>query len=96
MRKGCTDYFGAFEIHGTKNIKHPEQQHMVAIHPHGPTAFSRMYFIGGFRELLKGQVTNDVSCIFGILTPTLIGITKFTQPPFLSQKLAYPPSTPEC
>merc|ERR1712241_816137 len=53
VRRGCIDYFGTFEIRGAENIAHPERQHMVAIHPHGPTAFSRMHFYCGFRDLLK-------------------------------------------
>ena len=72
MRRGCADYFGAFDICGAENIKDPERQYMVGIHPHGPMAFSRMYFISGFRDLFKGPITNDVSCIFlGFLTPYL-------------------------
>jgi len=53
IRRGCADYFGAFEIRGAENIKHPERQHFVALHPHGPTAFSRIHFLCGFRDLLR-------------------------------------------
>lgn len=53
LRRGCEDYFGAFEIRGSENIKNPDKQHIVAIHPHGPTAFSRTFFACGFRDLLS-------------------------------------------
>ena len=56
VRKGCVDYFGTFEIRGAENIAHPERQHMVAIHPHGPTAFSRMHFCCGFRDLARNSI----------------------------------------
>jgi len=47
------DYFGGYEIHGTENIKDKNAQYFIAIHPHGPVCFSRMFFVGpgGFREL---------------------------------------------
>ena len=53
IRRACANYFGAFEIRGAENITHPERQHIVALHPHGPTAFSRIHFLCGFRDLLK-------------------------------------------
>jgi len=53
IKKGCADYFGAFDVRGAENIKNPDGQYMIAIHPHGPTAFSRMHFVSGFRDLLS-------------------------------------------
>ena len=98
MRRGCADYFGAFDICGAENIKDPERQYMVGIHPHGPMAFSRMYFISGFRDLFKGPITNDVSCIFGGVFNPLPSVSLPNSHSLHSfdQKLAYPPSTPEC
>jgi hypothetical protein len=39
------EYFGTFAIHGAEKITDADAQYFVAIHPHGPVAFSRFVFV---------------------------------------------------
>jgi len=52
IQQGCANYFGRFEVRGSTNTDfNKEAQYFIAIHPHGPTAFSRMHFVSGVRGL---------------------------------------------